>query len=341
MTAVSRSWAAVALALAIVGCGAASADAENGDDVVDVEVPVVQPAGGGEGSSDATESDDQSDLVSPTSVRMFVFGHSLVVHADPIEPAGPDETTVPHWLGRLAAAGGGSLGVDGQYGFLRTHAAGEPAPQWGFAEVPGVWDVDAGREFGDVDFTHVLVTPANFVQGRPPTEPFEDEPDGPSPVETTLAIIDRAVAAEPGIQILVYENWPDMAAFSREFPPDDQTLAAYHEHTATTFHDWWIDYHEALASARPDVPITLVPVGSALAGLLTTPPWDEIPVTDLYEDDAPHGRPTLYFLAALVTHLSGLGDDVPLDVELSESIHQLVADDLPAVVARLAELVAS
>lgn len=267
-------------------------------------------------------------------VRNYIFGHSLIVHAEPLEPAEPDETTIPHWLGLLAETDANSYRVDGQYGFLRSHAELDPQPQWGFANVAGVWDVDSGMSFGDADFTHVLLTPANFIQGQAADAPFEDDPSGPSPLSTTLEIIDKVVAAEPGVEILIYENWPDLAAFS-QFPPDERALAAYHEYTATGFHEWWIAYVDALQSARPDVAIELVPVGSTIARLLSTSPWDQIPVIELYEDDAPHGRPTIYFLAALITYSHLFGSEPPTSFEAPPSVHPLIRDDLATVITQL------
>ncbi|MDX5402185.1 MAG: hypothetical protein LPK02_08280, partial [Rhodobacterales bacterium] len=40
--------------------------------------------------------------------KVFVFGNSLVHHL-----SNSDETTVPHWLNRLARAGGNRLALDG------------------------------------------------------------------------------------------------------------------------------------------------------------------------------------------------------------------------------------
>ncbi len=329
------------LALFVAGCGDSEStsstavvdDAPVAEDTVDepegdvAEEDVAEDDGGEEHDTDSYDDADSYDEPMPVSgdgIRNYIFGHSLIVHAS------SDETTVPHWLGLLARASDRSYAVDGQYGFLRGHADNDPQPQWGFAQAPGVWDVDSGMSFGDADFTHVMITPANFVQDIPASEPFADEGGG-SPVSATLEIIDRAVDAEPGIEILIYENWPDLAAFS-SYPPSADALAEYHTYTAGDFHGWWLDYVDELRSARPDVSITLVPVGSAIADLLSTGPWNEIAGDELYEDDAPHGRPTIYFLAALVTYEAMYGTSPPADFDVPGSVHPLVADDLASVI---------
>ncbi|MDP5349243.1 MAG: hypothetical protein NWQ32_12750, partial [Paracoccaceae bacterium] len=46
--------------------------------------------------------------------KVFVFGNSLVHHL-----SSSDETTVPHWLNRIARADGNRLSLDGSWGFMR------------------------------------------------------------------------------------------------------------------------------------------------------------------------------------------------------------------------------
>jgi len=77
------------------------------------------------------------------SRRVYFFGNSLIHHL-----SDTDETTVPHWLNRIARADGRGFFTDGQWGFLRQFSGDyPPVPNWSFREIRGVWNPDV-RSFG-------------------------------------------------------------------------------------------------------------------------------------------------------------------------------------------------
>ena len=218
---------------------------------------------------------------------VHVFGNSLVHHLSD-SPA----TAVPWWLARLAKAGDKDFALTGQWGFLRDFARDGMADRWSFDGVR--------RPRGAVDT--ILVTPANFIQYRAPDAPFEgDNPDGATPLSATLAAIDAALARAPGARVMIYEGWPDMGGYARRFPPSGRALARWHGYALSDYHDWFRTYTAAVDDARPDTEVTLLPVSMVLSGLQTGL-LEDVPAEALYTDDAPHGTPTLYFLAALVTY---------------------------------------
>ena len=55
-------------------------------------------------------------------------------------------------------------------------------------------------------------------------------------------------------------------------------------------------------------------------------------VEALYEDDAPHGEATLYFLAGLATYSAVYGEPAPADFALPDDIHPAVVDNYAQVV---------
>lgn len=268
-----------------------------------------------------------------TNMKSFTFGHSLIAHTPPAIPTPSDETTVPHWLAKLAEAGGFQYRADGQFGFLRQHAELPPTPQWSFQEVSGSWSDSSPLSFADVDYTTVILTAANFIQYQPDTSPYDgDNPTDTTPLAETLKIIDWVAQQEPSASIYIYENWPDMGGRIRDFPPSSAELSAYHAHTMTSFHTWWLDYHDNILAARPNIPVKMIPVGPVIANLLTNTALSNIPVAELYEDDAPHGRPTLYFLAALVTYTATYGVPAPSNFEVPDTVHSLVKQHYDDVV---------
>lgn len=272
--------------------------------------------------------------VPQTTVRNYIFGHSLINHAIPILPTVPNETTVPHWMYLLAQAAGNEYRVSGQYGFLRNYAELPPNPQWGFDIIPEIWDDSSPLSFADVDFTTVMITAGNFIQYQPATVPYDgSNPGNVTPLEATLEVIDWVSAQEPGIAIYIYENWPDMDGYTSSFPPTASEFANYNAYVVSGFHTWWIDYHDELLAARPAANIKMIPVGPIISNLLTNTNLSGIAVSDLYEDDAPHGRPTIYFLASLVTYMAIYGVEAPANFPVPATVDSLVQDNYASVVS--------
>lgn len=264
-----------------------------------------------------------------SDIKNYVFGHSLIVHEPPLIPTPSNETTVPHWLGELAKEANKQYTVAGQYGFLPQHRQLPPISQWGFDSVSSAWDDQYA--FSSADISHVLLTAGNFVQWQGPGVNYYN--DTVSPLSCTRDINDWLQQQEPGVKLYIYENWPDMAPYlSNGFPASAQEFANYNNYTLGTFHDWWIEYHDSILLQRPNDSIRMIPVGPILANLLTSAPLNQIPVDTLYEDDAPHGRPTIYFLSGLITYMALYQEQVPLTYQVPPIIDPLVANNYSSIV---------
>ena len=273
---------------------------------------------------DDTNTDDSNTPIT-TSLRTFIFGHSLIVHDPPAIATPSNETTVPHWMAELSAAANFDYAVSGQYGFLPQHANLPPIAQWGFDRAEGAWESDT-ESFSDANFNSILLTAGNFIQYQSATTPYDgDNPNNTTPLAATLSIFDWVEQQEPGTAIYIYENWPDMAGFlSNGVPASTMEFANYNDYTLGEFHAWWLVYHEAVMQQRPDLDVKMVPVGPIISKLLTETDLANIPFSDLYEDDAPHGRPTIYFLASLITYMAMYGMEAPADFEVPNTVHELV-----------------
>ena len=260
-------------------------------------------------------------LAAPDRVKAFIYGNSLVHHL-----TDSDETTVPYWVDFFADANGQSFAIDGQWGFLRNFATDfPPIANWSFRGVQSVWDSD-NQPFGRAGFDHVMITPANFIQYQGPDLPYEgDNPENASPLSATLQIIDQVTATGSAPKFLLYEGWPEMAGVARRFPPSARDLRRYHKFTQTQYHDWFVNYHEELLKARPDLKIQLVPVATVLAKLFKDTELSKISAEDLYQDEAPHGTANLYFLAGAITYAALFDSELPNFAELPESLHPLIA----------------
>jgi hypothetical protein len=221
----------------------------------------------------------QAVLAQENDVKSFIFGHSLINPALPIVPIPSQETTVPFWMAELAAVGGKTYAATGQYGFLPQHANLPPVSNWGFDNVPFVWDSET-TPFAQANFNNILLTAGNFMQWQPPHFAYPDETF--TPISLTSDIVDWVTAQEPGIPVYIYENWPDMAPFAGGgFPVSASAFADYNDFTRGDFHDWWIDYHDALVLAHPGQAVKMIPVGPVLSDLLEDTPLSNIPISEL------------------------------------------------------------
>ena len=264
-------------------------------------------------------------------VSQYIFGNSLVNFA------GGTQSNVPVWVDYFAEAAGNTYTVNGEFGFLRDFADAEaPSSGWGFAGVDPAWDADTSS-FAQAEFDVVMINPANFIQDRAPDDAYIG--DTRSPLDATLDLLADVTTAQPDARILIYEGWADLAAFG-SFPPDQAELAAYHEFNIGDYHDWYVDYVDAINAADPDADAQLIPVARVLSELMTTGPLSDVPVEALYVDDAPHGTDTTYFLAGMVTYSALYGTPVPADIAVPSNIHPAVAANLPEIAAFVQQSVA-
>ncbi|CUH51114.1 calcium-binding protein [Shimia marina] len=279
----------------------------------------------------------------PGAQTVYVYGNSLVHHLTET-----DETAAPHWMALLAQAAGTEFALDGQWGFLRDFAnSGTPEANWRFAQVSRAWG-RTYRNFADVPWDTVMITPANFIQYQAPERPYDgDNPDQASPVSATLAVMDRMQAELGPVRIAIYEGWADMGSQVRRFPPSARQLRKYHRFNAGEYHDWYDTYVAALRRARPEAQVDLIPVASVMAELLDGGVLDGLAAEVLYSDDAPHGTPTTYLLAGAITYVALFQSELPLEVDLPESIHadvrtywEAVRDEIHRLVLKPAQAAA-
>ncbi|MGH1465058.1 MAG: calcium-binding protein [Cognatishimia sp.] len=235
--------------------------------------------------------------------KVYVFGNSLIHHVSDTEA-----TAVPHWLAYFAKTQGREFELDGQFGFLQNFANElPPEPQWGFKDVKSAWSRKF-RTFEEVGYDTIMFNPANFVQYQPADHVYDgDNPAGLSPVSAAEKLMN---SVSIGKRFVVYEGWSDLALITSRFPPRARHLRAYHTYNKGDYHEWYVDFAAKLSERSKETDVVLLPVAKILARAFTETELRNIAVTDLYVDDAPHGTPTLYFLAAAITY-AGLFDELP------------------------------
>ncbi len=277
----------------------------------------------------------QSSFAQSTSEKSFMFGHSLLDHRPPLISTPSDETTIAHWIYLLATEANQGYAATGQYGFLPQHDNLPPFAQWGYDIVPAAWDSDLDP-FSDANFTNALITAGNFMQWQGPSEEYYSDP-GTSPISATQTIVNWLEQNEPGINIYIYENWPDMAEYidGQGFPPSPSELSNYYNYLDGDFHDWWIEYHDSILQSNPTENVRMIPVGPILSDLFQNTPLSTIPVTEIYEDNAPHGRASLYFLAGLTTYMATFQQQAPATFVVPNIVHPTIATNYALIVANI------
>jgi len=262
----------------------------------------------------------------------YAFGHSLLDHRPPAIPTPSDETTVFHWMADIAKASGKDFSAGGQFGFLTSHADLPPIAQWGYNEVEPTWD-DQFEMFSESRINSILITPANFIQYVAATEPHPFD-ETTSVLELTEAIFDWTNDQKSDLRYYIYGNWPEMD-LQEYYPPNlPQTteVNAYHELTIQQGETWWPAYQDAILNSRPDYETRLIPVGLTVSKLLQSDLLDNLPFVEVYEDSAPHGRPTLYFIAAMTTYMAMFEEKVPVSYMPSNQVHSEVINNLSTVI---------
>ncbi len=264
--------------------------------------------------------------------KLFILGNSTIDHRPPAIETPSDETTVPHWIFLLAEEAGYTFAAGGQYGFLSNFDDLNWFSQWGYDIVPGVWESDY-EPFSDADINAIMLTTANFIQYQPAHLPYPLD-ESTTVIEATETVVDYADEQEPGMKYYLYQNWPEMDLMD-EFPPNipsDAEIEDYHNETTGSFHDWWIDYQDSMLVSRPDINLRLIPVGEILSKIQRDLIPDQIPFDELYEDSAPHGRATLYFLAGLVSYMGLFEVEAPANFVVDPIVHQVVIDNYELIV---------
>ncbi len=253
-------------------------------------------------------------------LRVFFFGNSLIHHQ-----SDSDETTVPYWLALMARAAGNGFAADGTWGFPADFArALPPEPQWRFDGVTRVMSDDP-RSFRMAGFDTIVLAPPNFVQHAAPDA---DTLDGA--METLIGRTFDWAQNQTEARFLIYEGWAELG----EYPPSDRQMRQFHDFNRGDYDAW---YHDLVARLRADLPglqIDLIPVAPVLSGLLTEGPLAGLSPADLYIDDAPHGTPTTYLLAAMVTYAALYGAEPPV-IGLPETVAPALRDNYAVVAAEV------
>ena len=301
-------------------------DGENTWGTVDLvfDGDIVTPSPTPEPTAIVTPTTTPSITPSPTNIPLptvlpclsddksiYFFAHSLIDHHS---SANTMATRMPYWLKQVSSR---DFTADGQFGFIHSHVTPfNPTDQLGWEGVTTNWQGD----FHSSGYTTVFITPRNFAQNVEPSHQYEDGTEG-SPLTDSVELIRQSGSDK---EFILYASWPDMGNFG--FPNTD--LTSYYNYSSGDFYQWFVQLRDEILLQEPTANIRIAPVGYMLARLLTETNLSALDVLDLYEDDAPHGTPTLYFLAAMITHVYLYGESPDIGANIvSDEVHPLVLEN--------------
>lgn len=258
------------------------------------------------------------------NIETHIMGHSLIDHGT------NPQTKIAYWINELANEQAINFEMSGQFGSIWQFAEFNPSTQWGIAGVSPAWEQDT-ETYGGAMLNNFLYTVYNYVQDLPSNVQYHTEPS--SVLLASQRLVDSVDFYQPTNTIYLYENWPDMAAYAPDpFNPTPAQFASYNSYCLGAFHDWWLEYHDSLLQSHPHKNVRMIPVGPMISELLTTAPYDTIPAINLYEDNAPHGRETIYFLAGLATYMAIYQRQAPSTYVVPNTVNQGIRDNYGAII---------
>ncbi len=247
---------------------------------------------------------DTGTPVAINSVRQYTFNHSLW------QDNAATNATTGYWVGELASASGTSYAWNGQFGQLDYHTDGYydnpnlgPTPQLGSDNSADVYPSET-THFRDITIDNVIIMPPNFIQGNSDIVAPED-------IGYAQEVIDYIRDESPGggqqsgAVVYIYEHWQEASGY----PLSPSEWTSYHGVTTGSYHQWFLNYQNALIASRPSVDFRMIPVGPIMAEILQNPALlaSSLSFSDMYRDEAPHGWPNADFLAGLITYQAMYG----------------------------------
>jgi hypothetical protein len=268
---------------------------------------------------------------------VYAFLNSLHNHD---AGAGNENTSTGNWVRRFAVAapnGGHTYTLGWQFGFAAP-GGWTTLPRSSQQEVaPNVYINDPGNPAwtGATNIEIVELVPDNFF--GPLVAP--DQPNVEGWVYTTrfLHHIDNWEANAPNANRVyaVHGGWPLLSGSYGTFASQTPAQrAAYIAHALGTYQTWLNDLTSLLQAARPTLRIVQYGINRASMLAWRDTVMNTIPTVDLFEDNAPHGRSTMYFVNAIANYIEIFDEKPPANFSINPAwgVHTTVVNNYQAIV---------
>lgn len=309
----------------------------------EIHITYEVPAGGGDGRGlvapvekilrpvarkliEATGAGGGANPIPTPDVRsIFVWGHSLFFHAIGTFNA---FTNTGFSMNDMARQSFNYIGIKQIFGQLRDQTL--PPPQGSQVQMIAnqfdPWPASPTAAWPTVGWDDAFIMASNFEQISKTPATFATESD---------PVLSYADTNSPSTQIIIYEHWAEPTQYGYTVgagptmaEPDWTNYKNIHR-DGGTYHDWHIDYQDAIiANGYTDV--RMIPVGPIIFdGLQTESYLSSLGYGDLFVDGDPHGTATMYFMAASICYIALFGAPNG-DFEITQDgfVNSAVADNL-------------
>jgi len=276
----------------------------------------------------------QYSYAQTTNVQAYGFVNSLTDH-DIVSVSDANYTDINYWVNNIVQSTVNTFGWAGQFGQPETHVANlPPISQLGSLNTPTSWDSDNGESFAASSINTIVLNTANFTQASPPEEPIQEGFIEESALELIESLFDYTNEEIPNMNYYIQSGWQEVLA--NDYPPSEQEINNFHNGllgVAIDYDLWFIDLQDLLIESRPELNPRLIPQRSIISGIYTDILDNQIPFIEAYEDNAPHGTPSTYFLAGLINYIAFFEEQVPDDYAPTPSaeIYPIILNNLTAI----------
>ncbi len=268
------------------------------------------------------------------NVQVFGFVNSLTDHDFEVV-TDVNYTDVNYWVNNIVQSSNNVYGWTGQFGQPENHVANlPPFAQLGSLNTPTSWDSEGGATFANSGINTIIINTANFTQGSPPDEPIAPGFIDESALELIEDLFDYCNDEIPDLRYYIQSGWQEIIADS--YPPSQAQIDAFHNGllgTSIDYDAWFVDLQDLIVASRPELNPRLIPQRSIVSGIYTEVLNNQVPFTEAYEDNAPHGTPSTYFLVGLINYMALFEQEVPSSYTPSPSsaIHPAIIENRSAI----------
>lgn len=225
--------------------------------------------------------------------------------------AGNASTSVGNWIARMApgAPNGGNIYTGGrQFGFADGWDF-PPSSQQGEEEVTSLMNGTGWTNANQIELVEFV--PDNFEGPR--FDPSVVTGMGFAYTPRLLQFIDawEANAPNPNRVYAVYAGWPDMSSYGEPASLTTTARTNYRTYALGAYQAWMELLVTQLRAARPSLNIRLHNINKATITCWRDTVVNNIPTGTLFEDDAPHGFSSWYFLAGVAEYIEIYNEKPP------------------------------
>lgn len=255
-------------------------------------------------------------LPGQTTTSTYYYAHSLIWHQKETN----NQANIPFWLAELEKAASDKCLTSGKHVAIHwdpQSAKIPPGHSWAFTYSNHGSAMTPGGNYVSKTHDNVVLTYMNWEiiydygssigQRIPATIPKAKD--------SIAVVFNWLNTNDPGVNLYLYECWPKIewryimdgndwnAATNTGNPPNSSQWVKYLAYALGNSNAFWKDLQDSLITRAGITNTKLIPSSMICAKLWQTGGLlSDLPVTSIFEDLGPHGKPSAYFLAAMIVY---------------------------------------